>query len=106
MNIEEARKVLWLKSNPRPLGELLDEGDLTQDRLEWASQWAFNYKLKEAAQVLLEVIKILFQRWKKNQNLNENRPLRSLCPLVLLWRKHALRSGLFLHTKGNRWADL
>ena len=48
MNVEEARKVLWLKSNPRPLGELLDEGYLTQDRLEWASQWAFNYKLKEA----------------------------------------------------------
>lgn len=30
MDIEEARKVLWLKSNPRPLGELLDEGYLTK----------------------------------------------------------------------------
>ena len=54
MNIEEARKVLWLKSNPRPLGELLDEGYLTKDRLEWAAQWAYSTKLKEAAKLLLE----------------------------------------------------
>lgn len=53
MNIEEARKVLWLKSNPRPLGELLDEGYLTKDRLEWAAEWAYSPKLKEAAKVLL-----------------------------------------------------
>ena len=26
VNIEEAKKVLWLKSNPRPIGELLKEG--------------------------------------------------------------------------------
>jgi hypothetical protein len=26
MNLEEAQKVLWLKSNPRPVGELLCEG--------------------------------------------------------------------------------
>ena len=57
MNIEEARKVLWLKSNHRPLGELLDEGYLTKERLEWAAQWAYNSKLKEAAQVLLEAMK-------------------------------------------------
>jgi hypothetical protein len=54
MNIEEARNVLWLKSNYRPLGELLDEGYLTKDRLEWAAQWAYNPKLKQAAQVILE----------------------------------------------------
>jgi hypothetical protein len=46
MNIEEARKVLWLKSKPRPLGELLDAGYLTDDRLEWAAQWAYNPKLQ------------------------------------------------------------
>lgn len=54
MNLEEARKVLWLKSNPRPLGELLDEGYLDKERLEWAAEWAFNFKLKQAAKVLLE----------------------------------------------------
>lgn len=54
MNIEEARKVAWLKSNPRPLGELLDEGYLTKERLEWAAEWAYNSKLKQAAKVLLE----------------------------------------------------
>jgi hypothetical protein len=57
MNVEEARKVLWLKSNPRPFGELLDEGYLNQERLEWAAQWAYNFKLKEAAQVLLDAMK-------------------------------------------------
>lgn len=54
MNIEEARSVLWLKSNPRPLGELLDEGYLTKERLEWAAVWAYNSRLKRAAQVLLD----------------------------------------------------
>ena len=53
MNIEEARKVLWLKSNPRPLGDLLDEGYLTRDRLEWAAQSAYSPKLKEAAAVII-----------------------------------------------------
>lgn len=59
MNIEEARKVLWLKNNHRPLGELLDEGYLTKDRLEWAAQSAYSPQLKEAAKVLLESIDAL-----------------------------------------------
>jgi hypothetical protein len=54
MNIEEARKVLWLKSNPRPLGELLDAGYLTEDRLKWAAEKAYDPKLKEAARVLMQ----------------------------------------------------
>lgn len=53
MNLDEALGVLWLKSNPRPLGELLKEGYLTRERLEWAAQWAYSPKLKEAAKVLL-----------------------------------------------------
>ena len=56
MNLEEARKVLWLKSNPRPLGELIEEGYLNTERLEWAAQWAYNPKLKEAAKLILESI--------------------------------------------------
>jgi len=54
MDIEEARKVYWLKSNHRPLGELLDEGFLTKDRLEWAAAWAYSPKLKQAAKTILE----------------------------------------------------
>lgn len=53
MNLEEARKVPWLKSNPRPLGELLQEGFLDQTRLEWAATYAYNPRLKQAAYVLL-----------------------------------------------------
>jgi hypothetical protein len=56
MNIEEARKVLWLKSNHRPLGELLDEGYLTKDRLEWAAKWAYNSNLQQAAKVILDAL--------------------------------------------------
>ena len=56
MNIDEAQKVLWLKSNPRPLGELLNEGYLNKERLEWAAQWAYNPNLKQAASVILELI--------------------------------------------------
>lgn len=54
MDIEEARKVLWLKSNPRPLGELLDKGYLTKERLAWAAEWAYNPRLKQAAKAILE----------------------------------------------------
>lgn len=53
MNIEEAKKVLWLKSNPRPIGELLSEGYLNQSRLEWAAEKAYDPALKEAAKLLL-----------------------------------------------------
>jgi Nuclease-related domain len=54
MNIEEARKVLWLKSNHRPLGELIDEGYLNQSRLEWAAEKAYDPTLKVAARIILE----------------------------------------------------
>lgn len=54
MNIEEAKKVLWLKTNPRPIGELLAEGILTKENLEWASTWAYNPALKQAAGLLLD----------------------------------------------------
>jgi hypothetical protein len=54
MNLDEARKVLWLKNNHRPLGELLDEGFLNQSRLEWAAKSAYDPDLKQAAKVILE----------------------------------------------------
>ncbi len=53
MTVEEARAVRWLRSNPRPLGELLDEGFLDEKRLEWAARRAYDRQLKEAAGVLL-----------------------------------------------------
>ncbi len=57
MSLEEARSVLWLRNNYRPLGELLDEGYLDERRLAWAAEKAYNPKLKEAAAVLLEWIR-------------------------------------------------
>ncbi len=56
MDIAEARKVIWLKNNPRPLGELVDEGYLTRDKLLWAAERAYNPKLQEAAKMLLKVM--------------------------------------------------
>jgi hypothetical protein len=53
MKLDEAKKVLWLKSNHRPIGELLDEGYLNQSRLEWAAEKAYDPALKEAAKLLL-----------------------------------------------------
>ena len=44
---------MWLRSNPRPLGELLDEGYLTEARLKWAAEKAFAPELKLAAKVVL-----------------------------------------------------
>lgn len=54
MSVNEARKILWLRSNPRPMGELLDEGYLTDARLRWAAEKAFAPELRLAAQVLLK----------------------------------------------------
>jgi hypothetical protein len=56
MNLEQARKVLWLPNKCRPLGELLDEGYLTRPRLEWAARKAYDPALKEAAQVILNTL--------------------------------------------------
>lgn len=54
MTVEEARRVLWLRNNHRPLGELLGEGYLTRSRLEWAAAKAYDPTLRQAAQVLLD----------------------------------------------------
>jgi hypothetical protein len=54
MTVDEARKVPWLRSRPRPLGELLNEGYLDRPRLEWAAKTADDPRLKEAAQVILD----------------------------------------------------
>ena len=52
MNLEEARTVLWLKNNPRIMGDLFDEGYLTKERLEWAVRKAYTPRQREAAKVL------------------------------------------------------
>jgi len=54
MTLDEARKVLWLPSRPKPIGDLLKEGYLDRSRLEWAAKKAYNPRLKEAAQVILD----------------------------------------------------
>lgn len=54
VTVEQARAVPWLRYNPRPLGELLDEGYLDEARLDWAAKHAYSTRLKAAAGVLLE----------------------------------------------------
>jgi len=54
MSVHVARQVMWLRSRPKPLGDLLDEGYLNTARLEWAARKAFDPRLKEAARVLLD----------------------------------------------------
>lgn len=56
MSIGEARKILWLRGNPRPMGELLDEGYLNEARLRWAAEKAYAPELKLAARVLLQTL--------------------------------------------------
>jgi hypothetical protein len=54
MSLGEARQVRWLRSRPRPLGDLLDEGYLDTSRLQWAAEKAWDPRLKEAARVILD----------------------------------------------------
>jgi hypothetical protein len=54
MDLNQARQVVWIGSNRRPLGELLDSGYLTKDRLEWAVANVKNPKVQKAASILLD----------------------------------------------------
>jgi hypothetical protein len=72
MTVEDARAVLWLRNKHRPLGELLDEGYLTETRLEWARQKAYDPKLKQAAAVLLE--------WLREQKALDGAPAAKPLP--------------------------
>ncbi len=53
MTVAQARAVSWFRNNPRPMGELLDEGVLSQRDLRWAADNSFVSPIKEAAAVLL-----------------------------------------------------
>ena len=45
MSVHVARQVMWLRSRPKLLGDLLDEGYLNTARLEWAARKAFDPRL-------------------------------------------------------------
>lgn len=53
MTLAEARQVVWIKDNARPMGELFDEGYLTVDRLNWTAQYAYSRRMRDAAVLLL-----------------------------------------------------
>lgn len=57
MSLQEARKVLWLRSNYRPMGELLDAGYLNARRLAWAAEKAYDAHIRQAAGVLLDFLR-------------------------------------------------
>ncbi len=77
MTLEEARKVMWLRSNYRPLGDLLDEGYLTEDRLAWAATRAYDPMLRQAAQSILQ--------WQKHSQGQPRKTLGALpAPTELL----------------------
>jgi hypothetical protein len=57
MSLEEARRMCWLRTYPRPLGELYDEGYLNRSRLEWAAAKAYDPRLRQACQLLLRLLK-------------------------------------------------
>jgi hypothetical protein len=54
MDLNEARKVVWIGSNRKPLGELLDIGYLNKERLAWAVEHVKNSTVQQAAGVLLD----------------------------------------------------
>jgi hypothetical protein len=56
MDLNDARKVLWIRPNRRPMGELMDEGFFTKGRLEWAIAHAYTPKLQEAAKLMLPLL--------------------------------------------------
>jgi hypothetical protein len=57
MTLEEALKVTWFRTNPKPIGVLLNEGFLDEKKLEWASQNSYVPTVKEASLIVLEALK-------------------------------------------------
>ena len=53
MSLDEARRTLWISENPRPMGELIDSGYLTAEKLVWAARTTRTLRLQAAAKVLL-----------------------------------------------------
>lgn len=53
MSLEQARRTLWLDENPRPMGELVDSGFLTSEKLAWVTRGTGTLRLQAAAKVLL-----------------------------------------------------
>jgi hypothetical protein len=53
MDLNEARRVIWMRPLRRPLGELFDESYLDRGRLEWAVKNAFDPKVQQAAGIIL-----------------------------------------------------
>ncbi len=54
MTLERARNTYWLKNNYKPMGELFDSGFLTQSRLEWGANNAYDPAIRGACIVLLK----------------------------------------------------
>ena len=54
MTLERARSTYWLKTNYKPMGELFDNGFLTQSRLEWGAKNAYDSAIRDACIVLLK----------------------------------------------------
>jgi hypothetical protein len=74
MDLNEARKVLWIRPNRRPMGELLDEGLLSKGQLDWAVAHAFNSRLQEAAKTLLPLLE------KSNNSTKSTKPYIQVDP--------------------------
>lgn len=55
MTLARARDVYWLSTNHRPMGELYDNGFLTQSRLEWGKQYAYDPVIRAACDCLLKL---------------------------------------------------
>ena len=106
MSVEEARKVRWLRNNPKPLGKLMDEGYLDQKRLGWAVAHAYDPNLQQAAKVLLETQEQSTNEQKTVPILPSPSPVGSQFPLGLALKKPRLYRGLLRLTRVNPWARL
>lgn len=59
MSLEEARRTLWISENPKPMGELIDSGYLTAEKLAWAARTTRMLRLQAAAKVLLRHMQLV-----------------------------------------------
>jgi Nuclease-related domain len=100
MSVEEARKVRWLRNNPKPLGKLMDEGYLDKKRLGWAVAHAYDPNLQQAAKVLLETHERSDKEQKTVPNLTQSKPGGKPIPIGITLEKARVTAWPFAPYKG------
>lgn len=118
MTLARAREVFWLSSNYRPMGELYDNGFLTQSRLEWGKNNAYNTLIRSACACLLKQknreLQTHVNKGRLPKNLDEARVVawpfkkdarKEACSIGQLWDLREITKKDLAFAIDNAWEE-